>query len=267
METYDDHIQDLSQRVIDRNQTQDQFGVSQTPYHTHNGTDSQRIIQSDIIPGLRASGNITFAQNTSYKLGITFNPHSIMFYGNAVRRDYIFTVTAANATVGATYTNSGYTFTVLSTIAGTTTLTTVGTGTPAASGTLTKASGTGDATITYSAFAHSIEVRVNCMGSAQIGRNFYFQPQSSTSVQTGGTLQNIIQSASMFLIDSSTNPLTVRAISGEGHIVEVEYSVDYGTTISTIVARSTISSISPSYITVDVLLATGWEINGNYVVT
>lgn len=67
-----------------------------------------------------------------------------------------FTVTAANATAGATYTNNGQTFTVAATIAGATTLQSVGTGNPAASGTLTKASGTGDATITFSAFANSL---------------------------------------------------------------------------------------------------------------
>lgn len=64
---------------------------------------------------------------------------------------YVFTVTAANATVGATYTNNGQTFTVSTTIAAGTTLTCSGTGTPGASGTLTKVSGTGDATITFSA--------------------------------------------------------------------------------------------------------------------
>lgn len=72
---------------------------------------------------------------------------------------YTFTVTAANATIGATYTNNGQTFTVLSTIAAGTTLVTSSTGAPAASGTLTKASGTGDATITFSSnFATPYEV-------------------------------------------------------------------------------------------------------------
>jgi hypothetical protein len=66
---------------------------------------------------------------------------------------YIFTVTAANATVGSTYTNNGATFTVDLTITGTTTLTTNGSGAPTSSGTLTKASGTGDATITFSSVA------------------------------------------------------------------------------------------------------------------
>lgn len=65
----------------------------------------------------------------------------------------VFTVTAANATVGATYTNNGHTFTVLQTISGGTTLYTSGVSAPTASGTLTKASGTGDATITFSAEA------------------------------------------------------------------------------------------------------------------
>lgn len=267
MEDFEDKVKQVAQDVHDDNSTSDQFAVSQTPFHTHNGQDSQKISQSNIVAGTRASGNITFAQSTNYRLGITFNPTNIMFYGSAIRRDYIFTVTAANATVGATYTNNGATFTVLSTIAGTTTLVSVGTGAPSASGTLTKASGTGDATITFSTSSHTIEVRAHCTGSAQIGRNFYFQPLSTTAVQTGRQVQNIIQSSSMFLVDSSTNPLTVRALSDEGNIIDVEYAVDYGTSLSGIVARSTILNVTLTYITVNVSLATGWEIDGNYVVS
>lgn len=66
-----------------------------------------------------------------------------------------FTVTAANATSGATYTNNSQTFYVVGTISGGTTLQTVGTGNATASGTLTKATGTGDSTITFSASANS----------------------------------------------------------------------------------------------------------------
>ncbi len=64
---------------------------------------------------------------------------------------YKFTVTSASATAGATYTNNGVTYTVLATISSATTLYLSGNGAPAASGTLTKASGTGDSTITFSA--------------------------------------------------------------------------------------------------------------------
>lgn len=63
---------------------------------------------------------------------------------------YRFNVTSANATAGATYTNNGNTYTVLSTISGFTLLYCSQAAAPQASGTLTKASGTGDATITFS---------------------------------------------------------------------------------------------------------------------
>ncbi len=62
---------------------------------------------------------------------------------------YTFTVTAANATLGATYTNNAHTFTVVYTIAGGTTLVCSANGAPAGSGTLTKSGGTGDSTITF----------------------------------------------------------------------------------------------------------------------
>jgi hypothetical protein len=65
--------------------------------------------------------------------------------------NYTFTVTAASATAGAVYSNNSASFTVAATISGLTSMTTVGSGAPAASGTLTLVSGTGDATITFSA--------------------------------------------------------------------------------------------------------------------
>lgn len=64
---------------------------------------------------------------------------------------YTFTVSSANATLGATYTNNGVTFTVVATIAASTTLLMTSSGAPQTSGTLTKGSGTGDSTITFSA--------------------------------------------------------------------------------------------------------------------
>jgi hypothetical protein len=73
------------------------------------------------------------------------------FTATGTTTGYLFTVTSANATVGATYTNNGNTYTVLATIAAATQLFTSQSSAPTASGTLTKASGTGDATITFSA--------------------------------------------------------------------------------------------------------------------
>lgn len=63
---------------------------------------------------------------------------------------YLFTCSSANATVGATYTNNGHTYTVLATLASGTQLFCSGASAPTSTGTLTKSAGTGDSTITFS---------------------------------------------------------------------------------------------------------------------
>lgn len=82
--------------------------------------------------------------------GSTTAPSRQAFTSTGTTVGYVFTVTSANATAGATYTNNGNTYTVAGTIAGGTVLFTTQTSAPEASGTLTKASGTGDSTITFS---------------------------------------------------------------------------------------------------------------------
>ncbi len=88
---------------------------------------------------------------------------------------YTFTVTSANATVGAVYSNNSQTFTVTSTIVASTTLVTTGSGNPMASGTLTLVSGTGDATITFSSFTESTAITMSAAatGSGTIPISFY----------------------------------------------------------------------------------------------
>lgn len=77
---------------------------------------------------------------------------------------FIFAVTSANATVGATYTNSGNTYTVMATISAGTSLWMTGSALPAGSGTLTKATGTGDSTITYSLARTPLYLRIRACG-------------------------------------------------------------------------------------------------------
>lgn len=77
------------------------------------------------------------------------------------KNTYTFTVTAANATAGDTYTNNGGTYTVLTTITGGTTLLTTSTTTSATSGTaLTKTSGLGDSSITFSAIVGATDAGI-----------------------------------------------------------------------------------------------------------
>jgi hypothetical protein len=86
----------------------------------------------------------------------------LLYNTNNIDNTFTFTVTAANATLGAVYSNNGATFTVLSTITGGTTLSCSGNGVSSSSGTLTKVSGTGDSTITFSAASYvTINVSLN----------------------------------------------------------------------------------------------------------
>lgn len=78
---------------------------------------------------------------------------------------YIFAISAGNATAGATYTNNSATFTVVSTIVGGSTLVTTGSGAPAVAGILTKASGTGDATLSFFTVKAPIYMHVEMVGA------------------------------------------------------------------------------------------------------
>jgi len=108
---------------------------------------------------------------------------------------YSFVVTSANATVGATYTNNGKTFTVVSTIAAGTTLICTGTGDPASSGTLTKASGTGDSTITFSAVAPV---------------QYSYDDSSSTDVLWGATVHHILVENTLAILGLNIRDMQVQ---------------------------------------------------------
>jgi hypothetical protein len=77
---------------------------------------------------------------------------------------YVFFILSGNATVGATYTNNSITFTVISTVSSALQVIMSGIGTPTSSGVLTKASGTGDATITFLAVRAPISIDVTMVG-------------------------------------------------------------------------------------------------------
>lgn len=90
---------------------------------------------------------------------------------------YIFTVTSANATLGSVYSNNSQTFTTLVTIAAGTTLRMRGSGLSGASGTLTKVSGSGDATITFSS--------VIAGSTAHVARCSIFSTGSTAGANSG----------------------------------------------------------------------------------
>ena len=74
------------------------------------------------------------ASAVASKLALALNTSGLGDFSAVAGTEYLFTTSPANATVGATYTNNGQTFTVVSTIAGGVMLVTTGTGAPALSG-------------------------------------------------------------------------------------------------------------------------------------
>lgn len=97
-----------------------------------------------------------------------------------------FIVSSASATAGATYTNNGVTFTVSNTIASGTLLYASGNGTPQQSGTLTKSTGTGDSTITFSAYRVPLYIEVVGIGAGGGGAGGGTTGAGSTGASTGG---------------------------------------------------------------------------------
>lgn len=96
-------------------------------------------------------------------------------------KDYTFVITSGSATVGATYTNNSITYTVYATVASKTQVVMSGSGAPTASGTLTKASGTGDATLTFSQVLAPLVLKVEAIGGGGGGSG------QGGSAGTGGT--------------------------------------------------------------------------------
>ena len=108
----------------------------------------------------------TIGQIKNYLAPIYIPPSQQIFTSGSgtYNLGHAFIVSGANATVGATYTNNGNTYIVLRTVSSSNLVWLSGSAAPTTSGTLTKASGTGDSTIAFSAYRKSIYLRVRMVG-------------------------------------------------------------------------------------------------------
>ena len=77
---------------------------------------------------------------------------------------YYFFIASGNATSGATYTNNSFIFTVVSTITAGFIIKMTGTGAPLVSGSHTKATGTGDSTLTFYSVRAPVYLKVRMVG-------------------------------------------------------------------------------------------------------
>lgn len=82
---------------------------------------------------------------------------------------YIFQIATGSATIGATYTNNGVTYTIAATVASAVVVKATGNGAPLASGTLTKTGGAGDTTLTFYAVRSAAYLRLRMAGGGAGG--------------------------------------------------------------------------------------------------
>lgn len=135
----------------------------------------------------------------------------IMLYdqnGIQTTSGFLFSVSPANATVGAVYTTNSQNFTVLETIAGDTELFTSASGAPTISGTLTLVSGTGDATISFTdniVLTNYIVVTRGMLGS--VATTHDIEAQVTNSIQVGSTFGiNVIEFILKLLLSGWDGP-------------------------------------------------------------
>lgn len=100
---------------------------------------------------------------------------------------YKFSIMAGNATAAATYTNNGVTYTVKNTVTSGLLISMSGNGASTVSGTLTKASGTGDATLTFYAVRMPLYLRITAAGAGSGGGNSVGGSSTAGGSTTFGT--------------------------------------------------------------------------------
>lgn len=111
----------------------------------------------------------------------------ILSGSGTLNRMYAFRIATGSATVAATYTNNGITFTVYATVASSALVYMSGSAPPTASGVLTKASGSGDATLTFSDFAVPLSSRVKLAGGGGGGGGYASGSGANGTDSTYGT--------------------------------------------------------------------------------
>lgn len=125
---------------------------------------------------------------------------------------YIFQIASGSATAGATYTNNSVTYTVVTTVASGVAIKMTGNGAPTASGTLTKASGTGDATLVFRAYRAAQYIRVRLVGGGGGGSG----SGTAGTGGAGGTGGDSSFGTSLLLAGGGTGGVTVNPSGAAG---------------------------------------------------
>lgn len=131
-------------------------------------TDEKKITELQLISSILSSHmfpldsgtqtyRATMAQLLTFVAPVYVPPvfETLLVGSGTWNRTYAFFVSGASVTIGATYTHNGVTYTAKSTVASSNYVVMSGNAPPLTSGTLTKASGTGDTSINFTSFRGS----------------------------------------------------------------------------------------------------------------
>lgn len=271
----EDRVRQIIRDELMRNKQQARFNLNVNPNVRHTGIDAFPVNAGNLAPGLRTSGSVKMTSVKNYTFNTNFRPSLVTFYGNPYRQSGGAILTLSISAAGAGY-HLGDTLNINGGINGTATINQLDNNGGLLTITLKNGGfdyGTGITTVTSaSGYGQNATVSINSVsppstdrhtfvfGQAALGQNLAFQPNTSNSVKTGGTLE-IVQTSTMFMALGSGINTTFQAIAGQEHLVNVQES-------GSVVARATVNSYGPSSFTISVdTLASGWVISGNYFVS
>lgn len=98
-------IRQLIQQELAKDKQRNSFNMTTTPSHRHTGKgqDGPQILSSDILPGQRAEGSILMSTQTTYKIGLTFNPTAVWIHGNVTGPSGAKFFVTGNAQLGPSF--------------------------------------------------------------------------------------------------------------------------------------------------------------------
>lgn len=149
-----------------------------------NGTGLPNFLAPGTSGNVATSNGTTWVSSAAVAGNAIFAPPAVQYFNTGsgtFNEDYTFVISTGSATVGATYTNNSITYTVYSTVASAVQVVMSGSGAPTTSGTLTKTSGTGDSTITFSQVISPLYLIVELVGGGGGGGATGTSPGAATA--------------------------------------------------------------------------------------
>ena len=256
----DEYIKKIAQQVYSQNSSGNQFTVTRVPIHTHNGIDSQRIDENNLINGTTALLSLlsinseTLTVNTLQK--ITKITLTGIVADNLFKLTTALTIGATSATLAANWTQT--TGSYLITFSDQTTQKTV----VLTNGATTMTWTGGLATSQDAYFFEPSTSTTTCPqkavfnGTAQIGKCYEYNFSGNiTNIPTiGGSYEQFLQMGSDIYTDNS-NILHTRVNASDKYLV---YISDY---TGTIVASIQIIKWTGTSIVFNITVAPQWQIS------